>query len=343
MKLLALVLGIFAVLTVVLSVLLFTQGDDLQQQVKRMARPYAFDFAAWEIDMFPSVAKGIVFGQYEEEQGEELVGRIRIVLEDEGIRGFPPLAFSFGETPYLLVVSPRDRIAYYQRVLLRLDMTVEEAEGLEYEIDGLGMSSLVVGLGGFAGIYPAPVAGGLSLRWTIETAVEEWLHQSLAFKSLGFEYILDSIGIDNDTDIVTINETLVGMVSSEITDRVISQYYADVEDVPTDEEDPGFDFDAEMRETRRNVDRLLEEGKVEQAEGYMEERRLVFLENGYYIRKLNQAYFAFHGIYGTSPVSVSPIYADLEELRARSQSPADFLDEVSDMKSYGDLKEALDR
>jgi hypothetical protein len=52
-----------------------------------------------------------------------------------------------------------------------------------------------------------------------------------------------------------------------------------------------------MDRTRRRVDDLLVEGKVEEAEAYMDERRRVFVENGYGIRKLNQAYFAFYGGY----------------------------------------------
>jgi hypothetical protein len=38
-------------------------------------------------------------------------------------------------------------------------------------------------------------------------------------------------------------------------------------------------------------------GKVELAEEFMEERRQFFWKKGYHIRKLNQAYFAFHGAY----------------------------------------------
>jgi hypothetical protein len=48
----------------------------------------------------------------------------------------------------------------------------------------------------------------------------------------------------------------------------------------------------------------------------MEIRRLLFVENGYPIRKLNQAYFAFHGSYGTSAAATSPLRAQLIELRS---------------------------
>ena len=48
----------------------------------------------------------------------------------------------------------------------------------------------------------------------------------------------------------------------------------------------------------------------------MEERRLGLNSHGYSVRKINQAWFAFHGTYADSPASVSPIAGELEELRA---------------------------
>ena len=63
------------------------------------------------------------------------------------------------------------------------------------------------------------------------------------------------------------------------------------------------------------ADEMLAQGDVEGAEEYMEERRRFLVSLGYYIRKLNQAYFAFHGSYSTSPTSVDPIGEALQRLR----------------------------
>jgi hypothetical protein len=52
-----------------------------------------------------------------------------------------------------------------------------------------------------------------------------------------------------------------------------------------------------MNETRVTVDELLAAGQVEEAEAYMEERRLFFYENGIVLRRINQAFFAFYGGY----------------------------------------------
>ena len=70
----------------------------------------------------------------------------------------------------------------------------------------------------------------------------------------------------------------------------------------------------------------------------MEERRQVFVSNGYYIRRLNQAYFAFHGTYATTGAAgVSVIGAQVAELRRRSGSVAEFLRTAAGIASAGDL------
>jgi hypothetical protein len=88
-------------------------------------------------------------------------------------------------------------------------------------------------------------------------------------------------------------------------------------------EPPAFDYGEEMNETRIHVDELLAAGEVEEAEAYMEERREVFAENGYLIRKLNQAYFAFYGGYQSGAPGVGgqdPIGPTVNRLRENSPS-----------------------
>ena len=102
-----------------------------------------------------------------------------------------------------------------------------------------------------------------------------------------------------------------------------------------------FDFDWEMRKTRLAVDELLAEGKVDAAEQYMEQRRQVFADNGYPLRVLNQAYFAFHGSYGTSGASTSPIGPKLELLRELMPDLRTFLHTVRWFTSPADLDATL--
>ena len=100
---------------------------------------------------------------------------------------------------------------------------------------------------------------------------------------------------------------------------------------------PAFDFNKEMRQIRVTVDQYLAQGQVDEAEQYMEQMREYLAQNGYYIRKLNQAYFAFNGSYSDQPGSVSPIGGYLEELRQGSPSLGDFIKTVSGVSSYEQL------
>lgn len=293
-----------------------------------------------------------------EEQRAALVGsveqiiadQIKEVLKEQGIFnpwdegvgikiGFPPVNFIMGKLPYLLVISPRERIESLREIALRGDLTLAEIEGIEAEADALGVSSLVVALGGSGALYPTLILNDASLRFTIEAAAEEWLHQYLAFKPLGFRYILDLLGIHRDYEIATMNETLAGIVSTEIGALVLASFYPDYDDSQTE---PEFDFNREMREIRLAVDAYLAQGEIEQAEEFMEEKRQYLLSMGYYIRKLNQAYFAFHGAYADEPTSVSPIGVEMKELRGQIGSLKEFLNTVAEMTSPQDLEDMLD-
>ena len=81
--------------------------------------------------------------------------------------------------------------------------------------------------------------------------------------------------------------------------------------------------------------------KIEEAEAYMEERRQFIADNGRFIRKINQAYFAFHGSYADSPASVSLINEQLKELRRRSGSLEDYLKTVASFSSIQEFTEYL--
>ena len=280
-----------------------------------------------------------------------LAEQIEQVLVDKGIRNpldkylgielvFPPLIFELEGPPNLLVISPRDRIELDKRILMSPDLELGEKEAIESQVDDLDVSSLIVGLGGFAGVWPTMVAEDNELRHTINLVVEEWFHQYLAFRPLGFLYLLDSIGVRGNVDVVTMNETLAGMVSEEVTSEVLSTFY-EGEAMEDQFDQAGFDFGEEMRQTRIAVDEFLSLGEIEEAEEFMEGRRQQFVGEGYYIRKLNQAYFAFHNIYAYKPASISPIDEDLRKLRAQSDSLEEFLDEVTSMTGYDDLRRAV--
>jgi len=273
-----------------------------------------------------------------------LAGQIREALSGEGILKFPPLNFKLDKPPHLLVISPRDRIESIREVCLCQGLSLEEIEDIEARVDELGVSSLVVELGGLGATYPSFVTDDASLRFTIDTAAEEWLHQYLAFRPLGFRYLLDLTGIARDYEVATMNETVASMVSKEIGAVVYRRYDSQDEtgESPRPPAGPEFDFNREMREIRRTVDCYLARGEVEEAEEFMERKCRYLASEGYYIRKLNQAYFAFHGAYADSPTSVSPIGLELKELRNQSASLKDFLNTAAGMTSRQDLRASLE-
>ena len=73
-----------------------------------------------------------------------------------------------------------------------------------------------------------------------------------------------------------------------------------------------------MRALRQQVQDLLAAGKVDEAEALMEQKREEFATHGYFIRKLNQAYFAFYGFYATGPGSIDPIGPNSHDSAAMS-------------------------
>jgi hypothetical protein len=101
-----------------------------------------------------------------------------------------------------------------------------------------------------------------------------------------------------------------------------------------------------MHKTRVRVDELLVNGKIEEAESYMESRRQVFWDNGYAIRKLNQAYFAFYGAYADVPGGAAgedPVGPAVRALRAQSPTLLVFLKKISQMTSFDELKAAVSK
>ncbi len=295
------------------------------------------------------------------QQNQAIVGTVELVLEkqirealtDQGVLNpweeytdyhghFPPVNFILDTPPRVLVISPRDRIERMRETTLFPDIDPLDVENIETQITELGVSALVVEVGGMA-TYPYYVTDRADLRYVVNTITEEWLHQYLAFKPLGSLYVLDLAGIKRNFDIVTMNETLAGMVSVEIGTIIYEKYYSSggTEDTPQPSDESAFDFGKEMREIRRAVDEYLARGEIVQAEGFMEQKRQYLIENGYYIRKLNQAYFAFHGAYADSPTSINPIGIEMRQLREQSDSLKDFLETVAEMTTRQELAESI--
>jgi len=260
----------------------------------------------------------------------------------------PPVLFRSEPDSYALIVSPRDEIRQEANIMLVHGLTLDEITGLERSIeDSLDVSALVVGIGG-VGLYPSMIIESGNLDWLIHVTAHEWTHNYLTLRPLGLAY-------NRSPELTTINETIADLSADAIQEKTFQLYYPEylpADPPPTAEEinpgsedavsepepvDPGpppFDFREEMHITRLEVDRLLAAGRIEQAEDYMEKRRAFFWDNGYQIRRLNQAYFAFHGSYAAEPGGAAgqegvDLGAELRELKARSPSYRAFMRQVA--------------
>jgi len=265
----------------------------------------------------------------------------------------PPVLYHNSPTPLALIVSSRNKIEQTANISILPTMTLEDQISLENKVsESLDVSTLVVRIGG-VGVYPTMVMETTDLPWMLNTVAHEWAHNYLNLRPLGLNY-------STTPELRTMNETTASIVGDEVGQIVTQTYYpeffaskpsgsltlANDHFLPSSlfDDPPPFDFRAEMHETRVRADELLAEGKIEEAEAYMEARRQFFWEHGYLLRKLNQAYFAFHGAYADIPGGAAgedPVGPAVRALRAQSASLEDFINTISWMTSFEQLQEAI--
>ena len=210
--------------------------------------------------------------------------------------------------------------------------------------DRADLSAVVLPTGGLAS-YPNLVPSDYSLQSLLEVSAHEWLHAYLIFHPLGRAYWANG-------DMTSLNETLANLFGKEVGRTVYNQITG--EDVPTleppynpdrdkdnDENDPSFDPRQFLHETRREAEDLLSAGRIDEAETYMESRRQTLVENGHNIRKINQAYFAFHGTYADSPSSTSPLARQIYELRLMSPNAGHLVKTLQTISNYPDFQTLL--
>lgn len=244
-------------------------------------------------------------------------GQVAAVLVEHGfgVSGqlLPPISAHFTQVPNLLVVSPRDEIRFDVSINL-VPMTVDQMDAVERRVEQeQDVAALIVPLGGLA-LYPSMILETSDLPWALNTIAHEWIHHYLFFYPLGLSY-------DFAGEARIINETTARLFGEEVGRMVLQRYYPELYVPPAEpvtavgapvEESTvinlallppmqprGFDFGVELGKTRFFVELMLEAGQITEAETYMEQRRALFVANGYNIRRLNQAYFAFYGGYQT--------------------------------------------
>jgi len=268
-------------------------------------------------------------------------------------QAIPAVLFHSTSVPDALIVSPRDQIRQSANISIEPGLPIEAQAALEQRVESrLDASALVVPVGG-VGVYPTMVMRTTDRRWLASTVAHEWTHNYLQLRPLGLLY-------DHTPELRTMNETTADIVGTELGDEVVRRFYSGLGATPPvdpmwmalsdrlpdpdDAEPPPFDFRAEMHTTRVTVDALLAGGKIAEAEDYMERRRRTFVDHGYFIRRLNQAYFAFYGAYADipgGPAGKDPVGPAVRALRARSQSLSEFVDQIAWMTSFEQLQRVV--
>jgi len=281
-----------------------------------------------------------------------LQSQLMTIVRESGLgllgQVIPPSLYQTSDPPHSLIVSPRDEIRQSLDISLSPVLNADDMDELEaFVFDELDHSALVVPIGGI-GTYPTMVMQTADLVWLTEVIAHEWVHNFLTLRPLGMNYY-------TTPELRTINETTASLVGKELGLMILEKYYPEClpKEIKSSEDEPAgvgveaeldseaFDFQFEMRTTRVQVDRLLAKGSVEEAENYMETRREFFWENGYSIRKLNQAYFAFYGAYNDIPgggaAGEDPVGPAVVAFRSQFDNLADFLKAISWVNSFEEL------
>lgn len=308
--------------------------------------------------------------------------QIAVILVEEGFglggEVFPPVAARITPLPNILIVSPRDEIKRVTGEALAAGLKVDQAEAIETRVlSDTNQSALVVPIGGLAD-YPAMILETTELLWLLQTTAHEWSHHWLYLRPLGYSYLAE-----DGHNLRTINETVASVFGDEIGLKVMRRFYRAelqrtfpdlVEERPLTIPEPEppqpaaapaaptqpqlFSFSRTLRDTRIRVDALLAEArdlkqqgqaeraeaKIVEAEQYMEAQRQVINANGYRLRKLNQAYFAFYGSYADQPGAAGsdPIGPNVIALRVYSPSVRAFMDRASGLLTLDRLVQTVE-
>jgi len=285
-------------------------------------------------------------GRIENSVAVILEGRLTKVAREAGLTRrlgtdvvWPPANIAFQDPPEVLVTSPRAEIRIESESLLQGDLPIEKVQAIERKAESDGeTSAAVIEISGIA-MYPAIIPRSGDYEGTMEDIAHEWTHHYLYFTPLGRRYF------END-ELRTLNETVANIVGQELGARLAKEYplpkrTEPMPSPPPASPTPQADFNKTMHGLRLRVDALLAQGKVDEAERDMEQTREFLADHGYYLRVINQAFFAFQGSYADTPASSNPIGPKLAELRQDNPTLAAFVHVAQDITSVAGLDRAL--
>ncbi len=247
---------------------------------------------------------------------------------------FPLPEFTTNHSPKLLVISPRNKIYREDELLLNHDLSVQEIKDIEESVQSeIDYSSIVINIGGVAA-YPSIIKDSDNYGDLFKAHAHEWLHQYLILFPLGRAYF-------KDPNMKIVNETLANIYSERLFNSVCSKKIKLQDSICKSKvkELPGkFNYELFIRNLRLDVDELLELGKINQAEELMESSRFELEKRGYYIRKINQAWFAFNGTYADSPASSSNVDQEIESFIDSQESFGIAIRKLRKVKDFEEYK-----
>ena len=244
---------------------------------------------------------------------------------------FPVPEFTVGNSPKLLVTSPRNKIERSDEMLINSSIELEIIEKIESKIEEEeNLSSIVIDIGGIAA-YPAIIKESDNPRQLFLTFSHEWLHHYLIFYPLGRSYF-------SDIKMKEVNETLANIFSERLLADLCLKDFEPKKEIcfVREKEKNTFDYSNFMKNLRIEVDALLFEGKILKAEKLMDEATYILKSNGYNVRKINQAWFAFNGTYADSPSSTSNIDKELLNFIDSQTSIKEAIDKIKYINSSND-------
>jgi len=246
---------------------------------------------------------------------------------------WPPLDLELQRAPRVLAVSRRDEIRLVASRLLSPQLPRSDYGEIEARIEAGGeWSAWIGGVGGVA-TYPALIIPRADWYDALRLAAHEWMHHYLIFHPLGQAYF------DSD-ELRTINETVADIAGDELgalaAGRALELRSA------AELEAPPSPAAAALRDLRLEVDALLADGRIVEAEARMEAGRGELAALGARYRRINQAFFAFRGGYADQPGATSPYGPLLQHLRERSTSLAAFVAAVRSINSTAKAMSVLE-
>ena len=325
---------------------------DVVDSIAKAVAPYKFNIASWEFRHFWNEQKEPLDGNYclgldgelydpskahllaisEAEENMFLKYVLSETIRDSGFDNiFPPLSFSIESAPNLLVISPRHQILLEETRLLIPAINIAEILALEKDLEQLtGKSVLIVKLGGLA-LYPSIIDDDSNVITTLTTAAHEWIHHRLILTPLGRRYFGEQFMRELNENVAQLVGNELGLKAVARIPKCINNQFELTKpiDVTQHREFLGM--------IRTEVEIMLAGGLIDKAEKYMGQQRNNLAESGYSIRRLNQAYYAFHGMYGDDPVSSSGIYPRLQMMRNISPDLYSFLSLIGGVKKEEDF------